>query len=107
MNSQDNRGVSAQARTDQETWLWFVVIPDRNGGTIGAAATEMEAMREACESIDEMSEQHRGGAAIWRVTERCAPAPRLHQLHSTTLARWDGSLACLEQYLAGGNGVPG
>jgi hypothetical protein len=106
MNSHNHWEMSARARTDQETGLWFVVIPDRNGGTIGAAATEMDAMREACESIDEMSEQHRGGAAIWRVTDGGAPAPRLRQFHSTMLARWEGSLACLEQYLTDGAGAP-
>jgi hypothetical protein len=105
MKVQTPQGTSALPPTDQETWLWFVVIPNRDGGTIGAAATEMDAMREACESIDEMSEQHRGGAAIWRVTAGSASTPRLHQFHSTILARWEGSLACLEQYLAGGTGA--
>jgi hypothetical protein len=102
MKKQNTKGTISLPTTDQETWLWFVVIPNRDGGTIGAAATEMDAMREACESIDEMSELRRGGAAIWRVTAGSASAPRLHQFHSSILERWDGSLACLEQYLAGG-----
>ena len=39
----------------QGTWLWYVGNPERNGGTIGAAATETEAIREARSSIEEMS----------------------------------------------------
>jgi hypothetical protein len=41
--------------TCQGTWFWYVVNPQRNGGTIGAAATETEAIREALSSIGEMS----------------------------------------------------
>ena len=105
MSSHNHQGIKLPTPTDQETWLWFVVIPNRDGGTIGAAATESDAMRAACESIDELSEQRRGGAAIWRVTAGTASAPRLHQFHSTILERWEGSLSCLEQYLAGGAGA--
>jgi hypothetical protein len=36
-------------------WFWNVVDPQRNGGTIGAAATETEAIREARSSIEKMS----------------------------------------------------
>jgi hypothetical protein len=33
--------------TVQRTWFWSLVYPDRQGGAIGAAATEAEAVREA------------------------------------------------------------
>jgi hypothetical protein len=39
----------------QGTWFWHVVNPQGTGGTIGAAATEAEAIREARSSIEEMS----------------------------------------------------
>ena len=39
----------------QGTWFWYVVNRQCNGGTIGAAATETEAVREARWSIAEMT----------------------------------------------------
>jgi hypothetical protein len=41
--------------TGQGIWFWSVVNPQRNGGTIGAAASETEAIGEARSSIEEMS----------------------------------------------------
>src|ERR1700688_5057020 len=41
--------------TCQGTWVWHVVNPESNGGMIGAAATQTEAIREARWSIEEMS----------------------------------------------------
>jgi hypothetical protein len=39
-------------------WFWLVVSPHINGGTIGAAATEAEAIRDARSSVDDVSAQH-------------------------------------------------
>lgn len=36
-----------------QTWFWSLIGPHRNSGAIGAAATEDEAVREACQSIEE------------------------------------------------------
>ena len=36
----------------QRTWFWFVVSPYSDGGTIGAAATEAEAIRAARASVE-------------------------------------------------------
>jgi hypothetical protein len=47
--------IAFEVWTGQGTWFWYVVNPHRNGGTIGAAATETEAIREARSSIEEMS----------------------------------------------------
>jgi hypothetical protein len=47
--------ITFEVWTCQGTWFWYVVNPQRNGGTIGAAATETEAIREARSSIEEMS----------------------------------------------------
>jgi hypothetical protein len=47
--------ITFEVWTCQGTWFWHVVNPQRSGGTIGAAATKMEAVREARSSIEEMS----------------------------------------------------
>jgi hypothetical protein len=39
----------------RHTWLWFVADYNLNIAVIGAAATEAEAVSEACSSIEEMS----------------------------------------------------
>jgi hypothetical protein len=36
----------------QRTWFWFVASPYGEGGTIGAAATEAEAIRAAQASVE-------------------------------------------------------
>ena len=55
--------ITVEVWTCQGTWFWYVVNPQRNGGTIGAAATEMEALDEARSSIEEMSARRARGAA--------------------------------------------
>ena len=41
---------------DGESWFWMVVSPHSDGGTIGAAATEAEAIRAARSLIEDPSE---------------------------------------------------
>jgi hypothetical protein len=41
--------------TSQGTWFWYVPDQQRDGGTIGAAETRTEAIREARSSIEEKS----------------------------------------------------
>ena len=69
----------------RQTWFWLVLNKRDDGGTIGTAATEHDAVSEACSSIEEMAAQHpssesspsvRNGAAlaqamIW--TYPCSP----------------------------------
>jgi hypothetical protein len=40
---------------DGRCWFWLVVSPRSNGGTIGAAATEAEATRDARSTIEYLS----------------------------------------------------
>ena len=47
--------VTFEVWTCQGTWFWHVVNSQRNGGTIGVAATKLAAVREARSSIGEMS----------------------------------------------------
>lgn len=54
-NRRDHLGTRFEVRTDQWTWFWRVLDPHRNGGAVGAAPTEAEAVREACMAIEEMS----------------------------------------------------
>jgi len=45
-------------------WCWLVVGPHNNGGTIGAAATEADAIRDVRSLVDDLSAQHRRSFAI-------------------------------------------
>jgi hypothetical protein len=101
MSSHNYRGMSFDAWTNQQTWFWSVVNPNRNGGTIGAAATEVDAVREACMSIDETSAERRGCAAVWRAAAGKASTAAFRQTESTIVAGWERSLASLERYLSG------
>jgi hypothetical protein len=39
---------------DHQCWFWLVVGPDNSGGTIGAAPTEADAIREARSWIENL-----------------------------------------------------
>jgi hypothetical protein len=39
-----------------QSWFWLVVSPHSDGGTIGAAATEAEAIRDAHSLIENEAE---------------------------------------------------
>jgi hypothetical protein len=87
--------------TVQRTWFWSVENPDRNGGSVGAAATEAEAIHEARLSIEEISAQRRASEAS-HVTARNTFTP-CHESNSIESAAigWECSLASLEKYLTG------
>ena len=57
-------GTSFTVWKRRQTWFWLVVNQHDNGGTIGTAATENEAVSEACCSIEEMVAQHRPSNAL-------------------------------------------
>jgi hypothetical protein len=48
-------GTSFEIWSGRQTWFWFVVDCRCDGAAIGAAANEVEAIREACLSIEEMA----------------------------------------------------
>jgi hypothetical protein len=54
--SKRHLGIGFEVWDGQRTWFWLVSDPHREGGTIGAAQTELEAVREARSSIEERSE---------------------------------------------------
>ena len=47
-------GIGFDVWKSGQAWFWFVRNPHREGGMIGAAATELEAVRQARLSIDEI-----------------------------------------------------
>jgi hypothetical protein len=40
---------------DHQCWFWLVTGPHSNSGTVGAAATEAEAIRDARSLIEDLS----------------------------------------------------
>jgi hypothetical protein len=78
-NLRHYQGVDFEVWDGQQTWFWFVTDPRCDGGAIGAASSETEAVRDACSSIDAM------------MSARC---------ESFCAFDWEMSLANLERYLA-------
>ena len=50
-------GTSFRVWNRRQTWFWLLLDQHGNSGAIGTAATEAEAEREACCSIEEMTAQ--------------------------------------------------
>jgi hypothetical protein len=99
MHGHSHLGTHFEVWTAQQTWFWCLVNPHRNGGAIGAAASEAEAVREATLLIEAISGeansgQQQAGATPARVTGTNAPGLPL------ALCGWKCWLANLERYLA-------
>jgi hypothetical protein len=58
MRERSYLGNSFEVWNGQRTWFWWVADPHHNGGTIGAAPTEVEAVREACSLVEDMSARY-------------------------------------------------
>jgi hypothetical protein len=82
MHRCDYLGATFEVWRSRDSWLWRVCDTSRNGGTIGAAATETDAVRDACLSIEE--------AGCSRV---CT------DLIYTSVLEWERSLGSLARYL--------
>lgn len=54
--SRNHSEIDFEVWEDGESWFWLVVSPHSDRGTIGAAATEAEAIRDARSLIEEPSE---------------------------------------------------
>lgn len=77
--------------TCQGTWVWHVVNPERNGGMIGAAATQTEAIREARRSIEEMSAGQTRVAAAQLIGDAAViEESKLNPAPSSSAASWWG-----------------
>ena len=53
--SSDHSKTGFEVWEDGESWFWMVVSPHSDGGTIGAAATEADAIRDARSLIEDPS----------------------------------------------------
>jgi hypothetical protein len=89
-------GTRFEIWTGQQSWFWRFSDPGRGGGSIGAAATETDAVREACLAIEEMQDS-RVTHPIWVEPEA---KPSLRALKESVMNGWNLSLTRLENYLA-------
>jgi hypothetical protein len=89
--------ITFEVWTRQGTWFWYVVNPQRTGGTIGAAATETEAIREAHSSIEEMSARPARVAASQVTGDAAAlEESNLNPTASSLASSWVGAGPCGE-----------
>jgi hypothetical protein len=96
----DYMGIGIQVWNGQHSWFWLVADSLRCGAAVGAAASETEAIREACSLIDE---SFPGRAAADR-----AKLPGFRPLVSPLgAAGWERALASLERYLGDASGAEG
>jgi hypothetical protein len=101
VSSRSHMGIGFELWNGQRTWFWYVVYPRRNGGAIGVAANEADAIREARSSIEEMLARHRAGAAASPVIGKTAAASAIEEANPIKFAAngWNESLAKLDCYL--------
>jgi hypothetical protein len=104
MRSYSHFGTGFEVWNRQQSWFWIVVNPGCNRGSIGAAASEADAVRDASVSIEESSGRQRAGAKSSRLTESEAWMRRLQRSISNHRAPVmicaNSSLAKLARYLA-------
>ncbi len=105
MRSYSHFGTGFEVWNSQQSWFWIVVDPRGKGGSIGAALTEADAVREASLSIEETSRRREAAASPERVASRSAWMPPFRRSASITHTAncWEGWLTNLTQYLAGFN----
>ena len=53
MNRHSYLGRDFEVWNGAQSWFWMVPGPNRNGGTVGAAASRADALRAACMLIEE------------------------------------------------------
>lgn len=75
-------GATIEMWMNREAWFWRILRSNRDGGTIGAAATAAEAVRDACLSIEETA----------------SASSHADLLYSSAVG-WDRSLTSLVRYL--------
>lgn len=60
---ENHLGVGFDIWKGQWTWFWSLINPQLDGGAVGAAPTEADAIREARLAIEEMAARRGAGAA--------------------------------------------
>ena len=53
-NLRHYQGIDFEVWESQPSWFWLVMDPSCDGGAVGSAASETDAVRDACLSIDAM-----------------------------------------------------
>jgi len=91
-------GTSFEVWTQDRIWFWFVVKPNGNGGTLGAAASEAAAEHEAYLSIEQMSAERRTTGQDLLLSSKNTPLIS-SRCDYFTPAYWESSLANLARYL--------
>src|SRR5438309_2065108 len=95
-------GTGFEVWNGQRTWFWIVIDPNpnRNGGEIGAAVSEADAVRDARASIEEIVAQ-RGATPPALAADTDVPVClRRSSWSARAVVRWEISLSNLERYLA-------
>ena len=91
----DHLGAGFEVWTGGQSWFWCLLNPRRDGGAIGAAATEADAIREASVAIEEMSARQREDAPAGRF-----PACRCFTSVIAYRQIWTDRLDRVAEYLA-------
>jgi len=98
-------GTSFKVWNRRHSWFWLVMSQHGNGGAIGTATSEADAVSEACSSIEEMIANHSPVSASsspahempgFNHVYQCEAAVRwldwwmsiTHQLTDKMLTRW-------------------
>jgi len=101
MRIRSHIGTSFEVRHERHIWFWFVSDPRCNGASIGAAASEAEAIGEACSTIEEMEVRRRSCiAAAPTFGKTTAPGTYGCNLAGSAATGWKELLASLDRYLA-------
>ena len=95
----DHLGCGFKVWTGGQTWFWCLLNPCRDGGVIGAAATEADAVREAFAAIEEMSAQRHDCTPALRLPAGVFIAPvNAREAHRDG---WSSRLDLVAEYLRG------
>src|SRR5215469_1360835 len=93
-------GTRFEIWTGQQSWFWRFSNGSRSGGSIGAAATETDAVRDACLAIEEMIGGRTGTTRpMGQDAKVRLPIDAPSEFHATMIG-WNLSLTRLENYLA-------
>jgi hypothetical protein len=74
-------GTSFKVWNRRRSWFWLVLNQQGNGGAIGTAATEAEAVRDACSSIEELAACPPSLSATSTAIESRGLVPALNQAY--------------------------
>ena len=91
-------GTRFEIWTGQQSWFWRFSDPGSDGGSIGAAATETDAVREACLAIEEMHDGRAARPICWEPVAK--PSVEAVREFESMMIGWNLSLTRLEKYLA-------